>query len=420
MQRVKLFGVGVFGLWLCGACEPPEYDDALTEDDEPSFRDGEEEAIDPDAGWYRIHTRYNGECLDVVGNSGNAGAHIINWPCHYGNNQRVKFEPAGDGWYRIKFKHSGLYLAVPGGSDEPGWRLVQWQATGGDEQLFRLDPQADGTFRIFTRNDMPLSLLSHGTDYGVYDDSDDFLAQYEGDPGELFPSGDDFVRSFFWADLIQPAEPWPNWSSILSDWGYSDRRWMVDFNGDGKADYCRAVGETSGPQSWLGCTFSNGSTFTKSIDIWAPVGDWGHANRRWMVDFNGDGKSDYCRATGASSGPGSFLTCSLSNGSEFSSTVSAPISDWGYADRRWMADVNGDGKADFCRAVGESSGGFSWLGCAFSTGTGFNNDIDVWFPMPDWGGPADRRFMADVNGDGRVDFGHASGVELNRMVFELL
>ena len=40
--------------------------------------------------------------------------------------------------------------------------------------------------------------------------------------------------------------------------------------------------------------------------------------------------------------------------------------------------------------------------------------------MPDWGGYADRRFMADVNGDGRVDFGHARGADASQMVFELL
>jgi len=531
MQRVNIVVVGVFGLMLGGACEAPEDEDAFAEDDELALRAGEGDAVvEPEAGWYRIHTRYNGECLDIEGNSGNDGALIINWPCHYGNNQRVKFESAGAGWYRLKFKHSGKYLTVPGNSSQNGWKLRQYPATGGDEQLFRLAPQADGTFRIFTRHEKPLSMITHGTDYVVYDDSDEYLTQYHGDPGVLYPSGAGFLRSFFWVDLIEPAAPWPSWTSKPGQWGYSDRRWAVDFNGDGRADYCRAVGNSSGANSWLGCaittasgltdgitmwaavadwghagrrwmvdfngdgkadfcravgdssganswlgcsfstgsglaapisiwapvadwgyadrrwmidfngdgkadfcravgaqnnswlgcTFSNGTTFTASVDIWATVGDWGFSDRRWMADFNGDGKVDYCRATGASSGPGSFLTCSLSNGAGFGGTVSTPIADWGHAGRRWMADVNGDGRADFCRAVGESSGGFSWLGCAYSTGAGFNNDIDVWIPMPDWGGDADRRFMADVNGDGRVDLGHARGADPNVLVFELL
>jgi len=39
----------------------------------------------------------------------------------------------------------------------------------------------------------------------------------------------------------------------IADWGYTDRRWMVHANGDGRADFCRAVGDPSGPNSFLPC-----------------------------------------------------------------------------------------------------------------------------------------------------------------------
>jgi hypothetical protein len=195
----------------------------------------------------------------------------------------------------------------------------------------------------------------------------------------------------------------------LADWGFADRRWMADFNGDGKADYCRAVGNSSGAGSYLACALSTGIGLESEYSTMAPVDDWGYADRRWMVDFNGDGKADYCRAVGKSSGSGSYLACSLSTGDGLEShTVKEPVADWGYADRRWMVDFDGDGKADYCRAVGKSSGAGSYLACARSTGDGLESEYTVMAPVADWG-YAGRRWMADFNGDGRADFCRAVG-----------
>jgi hypothetical protein len=33
-----------------------------------------------------------------------------------------------------------------------------------------------------------------------------------------------------------------------------------------------------------------------SLQCRTPIADWGYGNRRWMVDFDGDGNSDYYRA----------------------------------------------------------------------------------------------------------------------------
>jgi hypothetical protein len=193
---------------------------------------------------------------------------------------------------------------------------------------------------------------------------------------------------------------------ISDDWGYSDRQWMVDFNGDGKADYCRAVGTSSGgPNSYLRCSLSSGSGF--SGEVFSPIDDWGYSDRRWMADFNGDGKADYCRAVGTSSGAGSYLRCSLSSGSGFSGDTWPLVDDWGYSGRRWMADFNGDGKADYCRAVGTSSGGAnSYLRCSLSSGSGFSSN--TWPLVDDWG-HSDRRWMVDFNGDGKADYCRAVG-----------
>lgn len=134
----------------------------------------------------------------------------------------------------------------------------------------------------------------------------------------------------------------------VGDWGYSDRRWMVDFDGDGRADYCRAVGNGGGAGSYLGCSLSTGSGLSGEYTVFAPLADWGYGDRRWMVDFDGNGKIDYCRSVG----DGGQLACSLSNGSGFGGEyqVMKTINDWGPSDRRWMGDFTGDHRADFARA----------------------------------------------------------------------
>ncbi len=154
------------------------------------------------------------------------------------------------------------------------------------------------------------------------------------------------------------------------------------------------MGNPSGEGSYLACSLSIASSSTN--DIVVPIADWGYADRRWFADVNGDGRADFCRAVGDSSGEGSYLACSLSIASSSTNDTMVPIADWGYADRRWLVDVNGDGKADFCRAVGNSSGEDSYLACSlFIEASGAN---DTMAPISDWG-HADR-WLADVTGDG--------------------
>ncbi|MBI2395311.1 MAG: hypothetical protein HYV09_37425 [Deltaproteobacteria bacterium] len=179
---------------------------------------------------------------------------------------------------------------------------------------------------------------------------------------------------------------------------------MIDWNGDGKIDFCRAVGNTGGYGSYLQCTISTGdSSYEQNVGA---IGDWGYSDRRWMIDWNGDGKTDFCRAVGNSSGYGSYLQCAFSSANGAVDVNVGEIQDWGYSDRRWMIDWDGDGKTDFCRATGNSSGPGSYLDCAMSTGTR-RNLVRVG-ETQDWG-YSDRRWMTDWNGDGKVDYVRAVG-----------
>lgn len=75
---------------------------------------------------------------------------------------------------------------------------------------------------------------------------------------------------------------------------------------------------------------------------------------RFLADVNGDGFRDYCRVVGNTP----FLSCQLGKEdggfrSERYGFNSEPGIDFGNPKMdQWMEDVNGDGRADFCRWVG--------------------------------------------------------------------
>ncbi len=302
-----------------------------------TFRLSRGEALNLTQGYHRIHDLGYRECLEVPGASHSAGKRIVNWPCNFTDQQKLKFEDAGDGWYRIRFKHSGLYVAVPDNSSKGNWRLVQWSATGAEDQQFRIQPNGAGTYNIWTRRGKVLTISSHeDCPKAIWDglcERDEYLTQH----GENEQSSS---SARFWFDRVDVEDP--------TDFGYADRRWMMDHDGDGKDDFCRAVGNSSGAGSYLGCSRSTDTGIGGAITTHVPIADWGHAGRRWMVDFNGDGKDDFCRAVGNSGGTESWLGCSPSNGTGLSGTIDAwkKVPIWGPEGLRFMADVKGQGRAE--------------------------------------------------------------------------
>ena len=85
-------------------------------------------------------------------------------------------------------------------------------------------------------------------------------------------------------------------------------------------------------------------------------------NIRFFADVNGDGKADFCREVGTrhSNGSWGYISCLLAEHNGFTSIEYKHDSyiDVGYDTRiRQFVDVNGDGKADFCRMVGSDTTG---------------------------------------------------------------
>lgn len=213
----------------------------------------------------------------------------------------------------------------------------------------------------------------------------------------------------------------------------------IDANGDGRSDYCRLISQDFARQP--SCVLSNGSGFGTTWTKWqraipgdtygrawadqngdgraefcsifngwngkyarcdgydmGPIdGGYDDGSRAW-VDFNGDGRADYCRLVGW---PGKYPSCSVSNANPtfgLTFTHNRTI-DAGYdAGRAWV-DVNGDGKADYCRIVADWG---TKARCTLSTGTGFQ-DNEVQRSISDAGFDATRKW-ADINGDRRADF----------------
>jgi hypothetical protein len=141
----------------------------------------------------------------------------------------------------------------------------------------------------------------------------------------------------------------------------------ADFDGNGRADFCQLFGSDNGSGSRVRCTVSTtagfGATYTSDVV------DWGYEAGRAWVDFNDDGRADYCRLVGAVNHSSSYVQCTVSTGTGFGATYTSSVMDWGYEAGRAWVDFSGDAQADYCRVVG-SNGGLREQ-CTVATGNGF-------------------------------------------------
>lgn len=177
------------------------------------------------------------------------------------------------------------------------------------------------------------------------------------------------------------------------DPGYDAGRAWVDVTGDGKADYCRVI------ENWgykIQCTVSTGTGFGTTFTSGSL--DPGYDQGRSWVDVNGDNRADYCRIVG---GWTQYMQCTLSSGSGFGVSITSGAMDAGYDDSRRWADVNQDGRADYCRIVGSAIYSSTQVRCTLSTGAGFG--LEFTSPTLD-AGYGGTGTWADVTGDGRDDY----------------
>ena len=199
------------------------------------------------------------------------------------------------------------------------------------------------------------------------------------------------------------------------DLGEPGSRWFADVDGDGRADFVRLspekrslgaqfAAEDDAPLHRLGATLSsNGAYFDH--ETWTAPLDAGLEGSRWMADVDGDHCADFCRLTELPlAGRRRFLLrCRLSEGGRFTREFSSKTLEPGVEESRWMADINGDHRADYCRLVPITTPGQEGLGllCSPASDDGFGVEISTAALAI---GRLDARWVADVDGDGCADF----------------
>ncbi|WP_428240332.1 RICIN domain-containing protein [Gynuella sp.] len=96
-------------------------------------------------------SRNSGKCADVVNQSWQDGADIIQWTCNGGTNQEWAIQPTGDGYHRLIAWHSGKCLTVEG--NESGTQAQQQACTDdGAGQTWQLRDTGDGYVEIVSRD----------------------------------------------------------------------------------------------------------------------------------------------------------------------------------------------------------------------------------------------------------------------------
>lgn len=301
--------------------------------------------------------------------------------------------------------------SIVGLGDKDGW--------GGGTHLFTGDVNADGKSDFIARtSDGAIYVgMSNGSTFnstatpydltdaaGYNDPLKIFVADVNGDghTDVVARRTDGLIRTFLSnGNAYVSAGDYESALGLADSggWGTGTRYFLMDVNGDGRTDLVARYASGN-----LMTYLSIGKTFVQStltvLDQTDSSG-WGTGLRYFTMDVNGDGKMDLVARNGA----GDFLTY-LSNGTGFVFAGLSPLNltdagGWNSGLRYFVLDINGDGLMDL--AARDSQGNFtSYL----SNGATFVASGVSWFPgHTDAGGwnSGQRYYVMDVNGDGLTD-----------------
>ena len=178
----------------------------------------------------------------------------------------------------------------------------------------------------------------------------------------------------------------------IGPWSTSFQYYVMDVNGDGKSDLVRLW--QNGSRSYAAVWQSTGTGFTVVSN--GDVGSWSTTFQYFVMDVNGDGRSDLVRLW--QNGSLEYADVWASNGSGFTNISNGSLSTWCTCIQDIVMDINGDGKSDWVRLWQNGSRTYALV--LLSNGTGFtqvsNADIGSW-------STGFQYFVMDINGDGRSD-----------------
>ena len=194
----------------------------------------------------------------------------------------------------------------------------------------------------------------------------------------------------------------PSWN-----FGLNDQFYVADFDGNGKKDLFISNSKDYGVR-YFGLLRSTGTGFSliQRYDANLPGWQMNKNDKFYVGDFTGDGKDDLFVFNGLDWGP-KYLGMLRSTGTSLAIshlyTDNLPNWQMNKNDRHFIGDFNGDGKKDIYVFNGDDWG-MAYLGLLKSNGTAldavqlYNGNAPGWQMRKN-----DRHWVADVNGDGKAD-----------------
>ncbi len=245
--------------------------------------------------------------------------------------------------------------------------------------------------------------LGSDTDWGTrehgvgFDGEGQWLADLDGDGRADYVYNDSNTRDY--RVMLSTGTRFgtdTNWGTRDHGVGFDGAgQWFADLNGDGRADYIYNDSSTRDYRVML----SNGSGFD-SDTLWGTREHGVEANyAQWVVDVTGDGQADYVYND---SNTNNYYVM-VSNGTGFEDEVL-----WGSrseavgfsSEGQWLADMNGDGRADLVY----NADGTRDYHVMLSTGSGFEADSNWGTRVHGVGFDGDGQWLVDMNGDGLADY----------------
>ncbi|GAB3237050.1 hypothetical protein GCM10027447_35880 [Glycomyces halotolerans] len=93
--------------------------------------------------WYLLESRHSGLVLDILDQSTEPGAELVQYNNVGTQNQQFRFVDAGGGYYRVQARHSGHVLDVYDWNADNGATIAQWNDLNGTNQQWSISQDGD-------------------------------------------------------------------------------------------------------------------------------------------------------------------------------------------------------------------------------------------------------------------------------------